>query len=155
MLTAAGGPIHLKAQKDEIKLTAFGDVITTSSNGRISFNAKNEIVLMSGGAGIRIKNGVVEVLAPQGILYKTMDVRYLPAANIQEALPVFKNGELSQQFLLHADGEPDHPLTNQKFMLIKNGVQIEGITDADGHSPLLNPSELESYSLRLIHDEQE
>ncbi|CAM3776560.1 type VI secretion system Vgr family protein [Rahnella victoriana] len=154
-LTAAGGPLHLKAQKDEIKLTAFGDVITTSSNGRISFNAKNEIVLMSGGAGIRIKNGVVEVLAPQGILYKTMDVRYLPAASIQEALPVFKNGELSQQFLLHADGEPDHPLTNQKFMLIKNGVQIEGITDADGHSPLLNPSELESYSLRLIHDEQE
>jgi type VI secretion system secreted protein VgrG len=40
-------------------------------------------------------------------------------------------------------------------MLIKNGAQIEGITDADGHSPLLNPSELESYSLRLIHDEQE
>lgn len=155
LLTAAGGPIHLKAQKDEIKLTAFGDVITTSSNGRISFNAKNEIVLMSGGAGIRIKNGVVEVLAPQGILYKTMDVRYLPAASIQEALPVFKDGELSQRFLLHAEDEPDHPIANQKFMLIKNGLQTEGITDADGYSPLLNPSELESYSLKLIHNEKE
>ncbi|MEL4015480.1 type VI secretion system Vgr family protein [Dryocola clanedunensis] len=152
VFTAAKGSIRLTAQKGEINAVANQNINLTSSQGKIVLNAKDELLLMCGGAGIRLKNGEIEFIAPHYIRFKAPAVDYMAKASLDHLKPTFAEGELAQQFRLHAPDDPDHILKGQRFRLHKKGEVIEGITDANGESPLLNTSELDTWSLELVHD---
>jgi len=152
VFTAAKGPIKLTAQQGEITQVASQDINLTSSQGRIVLNAQKELLLMCGGAGIRLMNGRVEVIAPGDISFKTQHVAYMSQASIDQVKPSFNEGQLAQQFRLHAPNDPGHILTQQRFRLHRKGEVIEGITDDQGESPLLNSSELDTWSLEILHD---
>lgn len=150
--TAAKGAITLTAQKGEISATASQDISLTSAEGRIVLNAQQELLLMCGGAGIRLKKGLLEVIAPAGIHFKTPSVLYLPKASLGAVKPSFKEGELVRRFRLHAPDDPGHILPQQRFRLHKRGEVLEGITDENGESPLFNSSELDTWTLELLHE---
>lgn len=152
VFTAAKGAIRLNAQKGEITAVASQDINLTSSQGRIVLNAQNELLLMCAGAGIRLKQGQIEFIAPQYIRFKAPAVDYMAKASLDSLQPTFAEGELGQQFRLHAPGDPGHILKRQPFRLHKKGKMIDGITDDNGESPLLNTSELDTWSLELVHD---
>lgn len=152
VFTAAKGAIRLTAQKGEITAVASLDINLTSSQGKIVLNAKDELLLMCGGAGIRLKHGEIEFIAPQYIQFKAPAVDYMAKASLDHLKPTFAEGELAQQFRLHAPDDPDHILRQQRFRLHKKGEVIDGITDENGESPLLNTSELDTWSLELVHD---
>jgi type VI secretion system secreted protein VgrG len=152
VLTAAKGAIKLTAQKGEITAVANLDINLTSSQGRIVLNAQKELLLMCGGAGIRLKYGELEFIAPAGIRFKSPSVDYMPKASLEHVKPSFKEGELAQQFRLHAPNDPDHILKQQRFRLHKNGEMIDGITDDNGESPLLNTTELETWTLEMLNE---
>ncbi|MDV5141984.1 type VI secretion system Vgr family protein [Chimaeribacter arupi] len=152
VFTAAKGAIRLTAQQGEITAVASQDISLTSSQGRIILNAQKELLLMCAGAGIRLKHGEIEVIAPSGIRFKTPDVAYLPKASLEGLTPSFKNGELVRQFRLHAPNDPEHILRQQRFRLYRNGEVLDGITDDNGESPLLNSTELDTWSLEMLHD---
>ncbi|PLR46965.1 hypothetical protein CYR40_09740 [Chimaeribacter arupi] len=99
-----------------------------------------------------MKHGEIEVIAPSGIRFKTPDVAYLPKASLEGLTPSFKNGELVRQFRLHAPNDPEHILRQQRFRLYRNGEVLDGITDDNGESPLLNSTELDTWSLEMLHD---
>ncbi|WP_052250289.1 type VI secretion system Vgr family protein [Enterobacter sp. Bisph1] len=152
ILTAAKGAIRLTAQQGEIAAVANQDINLTSSQGRIVLNAKNELLLMCGGAGIRLKHGEVEIIAPSYVRVKAPAVDYMAKTSLDHLKPSFTGGELAQQFRLHAPGDPDHVLKGQRFRLHKKGEVIDGITDDNGESPLLNTSELDTWSIELLND---
>ena len=154
MLTAAKGAIRLTAQQGAIEATATEDVTVTSSGGRIVLNAKSELLLMCGGAGIRLKDGTVEVLAPSGFRVKSPNVDFMGGEAVKQAMPSFKRGELAQRFRLHAPGDPDHILKNQRFELTRPGESMTGTTDENGCSSLLDSSELDTWTLALRHDDE-
>lgn len=64
-LFASHGKIEIQAQGDEMMLDALKDLRISSSQGKIVISAKQDILLVgSGGAYIRIGDGVVESGAP-------------------------------------------------------------------------------------------
>lgn len=152
-LIAAAGKVQIQAQKDLMELTSFADMQITSTNGRIVLNAKQELVLMCGGAGIRIKNGVIEELGPTRIVQKTPNLVYQDGDSVSQAVPSFKEGEFTRRYVLHANGDPEHVLKNQKFRVHRqDGSVTEGITDEQGQSSLLTMHELEKMAIEIIRD---
>ncbi len=152
VFTAAKGSIRLTAQKGEINAVANQNINLTSSQGKVVLNAQDELLLMCGGAGIRLKNGEIELIAPRYVRVKAPAVDYMAKASLDHLKPSFAKGELAQQFRLHAPDDPDHILKGQRFRLHKKGEVVEGITDDNGESPLLNMSELDTWSLELVHE---
>nr|WP_231960054.1 DUF2345 domain-containing protein [Aquitalea magnusonii] len=69
-LIAAKGKVQVQAQSDAMELTADKDVTITSCKERIVVNAKQEILLTSGGAYMRIKDGKIELHAPGTVSFK-------------------------------------------------------------------------------------
>lgn len=67
---AAKGNVEIQAQDGEMNLDALKDLRITSSQGKLVISAKQEIFLVSGGAYIRIGNGVVESGAPDKIIQR-------------------------------------------------------------------------------------
>lgn len=150
-LIAAAGKVQLQAQKDQMELTSFADMQITSTNGRIILNAKQELLLMCGGAGIRIKDGVIEELGPTRIVQKTPNLIYQDGDSVSQAMPSFKEGDFGLKYRLHAEDDPTQIMKNQKFRIHRqDGSVIEGATDANGESSLLQMNELESASIELI-----
>ncbi|MNC41234.1 hypothetical protein D3C75_899900 [compost metagenome] len=134
-----------------MELTSFADMQISSTNGRIVLNAKQELLLMCGGAGIRIKNGVIEELGPTRIVQKTPSLVYQDGESVSQAMPSFKEGEFGLKYRLHMDGDPQHILKNQKFRIHRqDGSVLEGVTDEKGESSLLNMHELENVALELV-----
>jgi len=132
-------------------LTAFADLQLTSSEGRIVLNAKKELLLMCGGAGIRIKDGIVEQLAPARIILKSPQLIYQEGESVSQAIPLFAREDAGLKYRLHMDGDPGHVLVRQKFRLHRqDGSVAEGVTDDNGESPLLNINELENATIELI-----
>ncbi|BCL43737.1 type VI secretion system tip protein VgrG [Enterobacter roggenkampii] len=154
VLTAAKGSIRLTAQKGEINAVANQNINLTSSQGKIVLNAKDELLLMCAGAGIRLKQGEIEFIAPHYVRFKAPAVDYMAKASLDHLKPTFAEGVLAQQFRLHAPDDQDHILKGQRFRLHKKGEVIEGITDDNGESPLLNTSELDTWSLELVHESE-
>ncbi|MGC8400931.1 DUF2345 domain-containing protein [Enterobacter mori] len=138
----------------EINAVANQNINLTSSQGKIVLNAKDELLLMCAGAGIRLKQGEIEFIAPHYVRVKAPAVDYMAKASLDHLKPTFAEGELAQQFRLHAPDDPDHILKGQRFRLHKKGEVIEGITDDNGESPLLNMSELDTWSLELVHESE-
>ncbi|KGT94742.1 type IV secretion protein Rhs [Erwinia typographi] len=152
-LIAAAGKVQIQAQKDQMELTSFADMQISSTSGRIVLNAKEELLLMCGGAGIRIKNGVIEELGPTRIVQKTPNLVYQDGDSISQAVPSFRNGEFSRRYVLHAEGDPGHVLKDQKFRIRRqDGSVTEGVTDGQGQSSLLNMHELEKMAIEIIRD---
>jgi len=69
-LIAAKGKVQVQAQSDAMELTADKDVTITSAKGKQQFNGKKEILLTSGGAYVRIKDGKIELHAPGTVSFK-------------------------------------------------------------------------------------
>ncbi|MCK0746807.1 DUF2345 domain-containing protein, partial [Chromohalobacter nigrandesensis] len=63
-LFAARGKLDLQAQSDNLEATARQNLNVTSRDDKIDLSAAKEILLVSGGAYVRIKDGHVELHAP-------------------------------------------------------------------------------------------
>ncbi|ULJ63705.1 type VI secretion system tip protein VgrG [Wielerella bovis] len=63
-LQANQGKVSIQAQNDEMQINALKDATITSSAGKVVIAAKDEILLTSGGAYIKIANGEVELGMP-------------------------------------------------------------------------------------------
>ena len=69
-LQANQGKVAIQAQNDEMQLNALKDTTMTSSAGKITIAAKEEILLTSGGGYIKIANGEVEIGCPTMVRVK-------------------------------------------------------------------------------------
>uniref|UniRef100_UPI001E2C6D63 DUF2345 domain-containing protein n=1 Tax=Salinicola sp. RZ23 TaxID=1949087 RepID=UPI001E2C6D63 len=69
-LFAARGKVDLQAQSDNLEATARRDLGVTSTEDKIDFAAAKEILLVSGGAYVRIKGGDIELHAPGKVTVK-------------------------------------------------------------------------------------
>ncbi|ULJ64498.1 type VI secretion system tip protein VgrG [Wielerella bovis] len=71
-LQANQGKVSIQAQNDEMQINALKDATITSSAGKITIAAKDEILLTSGGAYIKIANGEVELGMPNICRVRTL-----------------------------------------------------------------------------------
>jgi type VI secretion system secreted protein VgrG len=88
-LIAAKGKVQVQAQSDAMELTADKDLTITSAKQTIHVNAKQEILLTSGGAYIRLKDGKIELHAPGTISIKGASHNFSGPAQMNPPLPMF------------------------------------------------------------------
>ncbi|MET3189561.1 UNVERIFIED_ORG: uncharacterized protein (DUF2345 family), partial [Burkholderia sp. 1595] len=90
-LFAAKGKVEIQAHNDNIELTAQKSVKLVSATGQIQAIAKGEILLTSGGAYIRLKDGNIEIHAPGNIDVKGAQHSFNGPTRIDEKFPSWKD----------------------------------------------------------------
>ncbi|PRE91112.1 DUF2345 domain-containing protein, partial [Burkholderia gladioli] len=95
-LFAGKGKVEIQAQSDNIELIAQKAVKVLSATDTVNITAKQEILLTSGGAYIRISNGNIEIHAPGKIDVKGASHNFSGPARLDPAFPSW----------VAADGKP-------------------------------------------------
>ena len=132
-IQANQGKVEIQAQNDEMQVNALKDVTVTSSAGKVTVAAKDEILLTSGGAYIKIKDGNIELGCPKMVWVRCAGFQVLgPNSKAIPAFPFFKmSGNYKLQYQLTNDD--GIPYANTKYTLtLADYQQIEGVTNQDG-----------------------
>lgn len=151
-LIAASGNVVTQAQRGEMHLFSQQDFTLASSEGRLSASAKNGIQLTCGGGGVRINpNGAVEIFSPVKIELKAPVLRYMTGESVKVTPPLFEKGAFKLRYRLRSSADPEQVLAHRKFRLTSSaGDVIEGETDEQGCSAMLDAADLHSYKLELL-----
>ncbi|MFV0575020.1 MAG: pesticin C-terminus-like muramidase, partial [Vibrio sp.] len=81
---AAQGKVEIQAQDDEMALDSLKDMRLRSNQGQQILSAKEGIILSSGGAYIKIKDGEIELGAPNKVAVKSAVLQKLGPASHEE-----------------------------------------------------------------------
>jgi type VI secretion system secreted protein VgrG len=95
-LFAAKGMVEVQAQSDNIELTAQKTVKVLSAAENIEAVAKQEILLTSGGAYIRIKDGNIEIHGPAKIDIKGAQHSFSGPTRLDEKFPSWTSSDPSR-----------------------------------------------------------
>ncbi|MGE2501033.1 hypothetical protein ACMFDI_26730 [Klebsiella michiganensis] len=96
------------------------------------------------------RDGSVEVFSPTGVDIKAPNFAYKGPESVQIQMPNFDKGAFKHRYRLHASDDPEQILTRQKFRVKSAaGDIIEGETDSEGCSPLLDATDLDIWTLEL------
>jgi len=91
-LFAARGKVQMQAQSDNLWATARKNINVTSSDQKIDLAAAKEILLVSGGAYVRIKDGNIELHAPGKVEIKGAMKSFDGPGQLNVALPQMPDG---------------------------------------------------------------
>uniref|UniRef100_UPI001590D5A9 DUF2345 domain-containing protein n=1 Tax=Paraburkholderia phenoliruptrix TaxID=252970 RepID=UPI001590D5A9 len=86
-LFAGKGKVEMQAQSDNIELVAQKTVKVLSATDTVNVTAKQEVLLTSGGAYIRISNGNIEIHAPGKIDAKGGSHNFSGPTRLDPAFP--------------------------------------------------------------------
>lgn len=151
-MIAGAGDITTQAQRGEMHMLSQQDFTLTSTAGKMNGSAKAGMQFICGGGGIRISpNGLVTIFSPTGIELKAPNLKYDGPESAQVQPPSFDKGAFKLRYKLHAGDDPEQILANKKFRLTSSTGQIvEGVTDSNGHSSLLDADDLDTYKMELL-----
>ena len=96
-MQANQGKVEVQAQNDELQLNALKDATLTSSAGKITIAAKEEILITCKGAYIKLSNGEVEIGSPKVVRVRAPLVVTGSSYN-RASLPIF-NSPFRRSFL--------------------------------------------------------
>ena len=124
------GKVEVQAQNDELQLNALKDATLTSSAGKVTIAAKEEILITCKGAYIKLSNGEVEIGSPKVVRVRApLVVGGVKSVSVTD-LPIF-NEAYKQQF--HFVDDDGIPYSNIPYIVkYKDGRIIHGKTDTNG-----------------------
>lgn len=151
-LIAGAGDINTQAQRGAMHMLSEQDFTMVSKAGKLNGSAKQGLQFVCAGGGIRVSpSGLVTIFSPTGIELKAPNLKYDGAESAQVQSPSFNKGAFKQRYQLHASDDADQVLANRKFKLSSSSGQVvEGVTDSNGYSPLLDADDLDTYKLELM-----
>ncbi|MBT2865900.1 type VI secretion system tip protein VgrG [Chromobacterium violaceum] len=150
-LIAAKGKVQVQAQSDAMELTADKDVTITSVKQKIHLNGKQEILLTSGGAYVRIKDGKIELHAPGTVSFKGASHDWSGGTSLGQTYNAMPQTKFDDRFQL-VDQHTGKPLANHKYEIHREFGGVErGFTDSEGYTHMVkNPNTSESVEIKVI-----
>ena len=146
-MQANQGKVEVQAQNDELQLNALKDATLTSSAGKITIAAKEEILITCKGAYIKLANGEVEIGSPKVVRVRAPLVVTGPSYN-RASLPIF-NSPFRRRFLF--EDEEGRPYAFKRYMARwKDGYQTFGVTDENGNTEVFITDESEDIYVHLL-----
>jgi type VI secretion system secreted protein VgrG len=148
-LFANQGKVEIQAQHDELLMNALKDVEVTSTEGKISIFAKEEILISCGGAYIKLKGGLIEMGSAQPIKVKA-DMNIEASNTINMQMPSWPKTLLDKALKIKTTQSPhsDDPYVGMPFTLFADGAEIKkGITDETGYIRVEHKEETKQYKL--------
>jgi type VI secretion system secreted protein VgrG len=85
-LYAAAGKVDIQAQSDALDMLAQKDMLLASQNGKVTVQAKTELLLESGGAWIQLKDGSITLGGSGNVSVKCGTLEKLGAATQQGSI---------------------------------------------------------------------
>ncbi|GAB7441588.1 type VI secretion system tip protein VgrG [Enterobacter asburiae] len=146
---AGKGKVEIQAQGDEMTLDALKDIRISSSEGKLIISAKQEIVLTSGGAYIRIADGTVECAAPDKIIGRGAVWQKFGGQSFSQAVQKWESSdfEMGPEVLWPYS---ETPVAGQKISLThSDGTVQELMTSADGRGEKQNLVDPASVQINL------
>ncbi|WP_175855729.1 type VI secretion system Vgr family protein [Burkholderia cepacia] len=136
-LFAGKGKVEIQAQSDNIEVTAQKAVKVVSATGQVEIAADQGILLTSGGAYIRIKDGNVEIHAPGKIDIKGASHTFAGPASMGYPLP---------------SPRPDQPGQLELFHKYVNGEAVKGglFTVKDVNGSILKKGALDNSGYTVV-----
>jgi type VI secretion system secreted protein VgrG len=157
-LFAAKGKVEVQAQSDAIELTAEKTMKIISTTEGVEVAAKHGVLLTSGGAYLRIKDGNIEIHAPGKIDIKGSQHSFDGATAqgyVLPAMPQFDGAaRYHEQFRLLDDDEVT-PLPHHRYLVeSESGKTWSGFSDAQGLTEHIYTDQPESLSLTIYYQEE-
>ncbi|WP_369064913.1 type VI secretion system Vgr family protein [Burkholderia gladioli] len=149
-LFAAKGKVEIQAHADNVEVTAQKTVKVMAATESVEAIAKQEILLTSGGAYIRISGGNIEIHAPGKIDIKGTTHNFSGPTSLSKSMNEWPNMPHDEEFILrhHATGQP---MANRRFELTRaDGSVITGRTDPNGGTGVQKSSMIEGMRLKFL-----
>ncbi len=149
-LFAARGKVEIQAQSDDMSLLSARDMRITSANGRVTIEAKEELLLKCGGSYVRI--------GPTGIEDGTRGNRTIKSAafsrrgpsSLAESMNTWKHAKFDDSYVVR-NPSTGEPLTNVQAEIKRDdGSVIKVVTDELGKTPKQKSLFTEHVRIRLL-----
>ncbi|MGN6985728.1 DUF2345 domain-containing protein, partial [Neisseria sp. P0008.S010] len=146
------GAVTVQAQNDELQLNALKDATLTSSAGKITIAAKEEILITCKGAYIKLSNGEVEIGSPKVVRVRAPLV--VGGANAYSYPMKPFTRAYNVQFKMQ--DESGNIYARKKYLAFReDGSTTTGITDENGFTEVFFSDKSENVSIHLLEDSYE
>ncbi|MCA7967736.1 type VI secretion system Vgr family protein [Burkholderia cenocepacia] len=149
-LFSAKGRIEMQAHMGDIELTAQKTVKMLSATESVEIAAKQEVLLTSGGAYIRMGNGNIEIHAPGKIDFKGEVHNFSGPTQAHYPLPYLPINHIFDRPVWVVDDRgfsiPDRPIR----VHLKNGKVVTGKTDHDGIAQLAISDQADILRIEIL-----
>ncbi|WP_321865965.1 DUF2345 domain-containing protein [Paraburkholderia tropica] len=144
------GDLSLQAQQAKVRIEGKQSVELYATDDHILAVAGKHLTLMCSGAYIKIENGDIELGCPGTLRFKAGSYDMQGAASESGALPRFDVGDTAGHFRLTRAGAAAGD-TRYRVQL-DDGQVLEGRSDAQGMTSLLQRDVMRIAQLELFHD---
>jgi len=144
------GQVLVQAQRDTIRLQADKSVEISATQDHVLVMADKHVTLLCGGAYIKLQGGAVEIGCPGAMTFKAASYNMQGPASQAADLPGFDVGDTRRRFVVtHIDGVT--PMANVPYKIaLSNGEVVEGITDAQGATQLLEKTAMHIADVQIM-----
>ena len=156
-LFAAKGKVEVQAHADNVELTAQKSLLLTSVTEKVQAAAQQEILLTSGGAYIRIKDGNIEIHAPGKLDFKGADHAFSGPTRMDVTNPAFKDMP-TRRLTLNTMASPSATSVvpaGMPYKLFADGALVkQGVFDKTGQLPIDHQVTTQKYTLELANGDK-
>ena len=139
MLHAATGKVSCQSQGDETRITADKAITVASVSKSVTMAAKEHVLLTAQGAYIRLEGGNIMIHGPGKMEFKA-SMKELAGPMSEQLtlplLPVAKGDPGDQHFVLKS--LTGAPVKNRRYKASTGNQVVEGFTDENGRSKILD-----------------
>ena len=148
-LFAARGKVEIQAQSDEMHLMSDKDMRMTSANGRVTIEAKSELLLRCGGSYIRLSSTGIEDGTLGNRTIRSAAFSRQGPSSLAESMNTWKHANFDEEFVVTWPGK-GKPVANRRYSVIReDGSVIRGVTDAEGKTGLQKTLFAEGMRFRI------
>ena len=133
-LFAAKGKVEVQAQSDNVEITAQKTLKLLSATDQIEASAKQEVLLTSGGAYIRIREGNIEIHAPGNIDIKGAQHTFNGPTSLNRTYNM--EGKKADMRLRYVDADGNVPQGEPIKLMSEDGTLHHVVLDGEGKGEL-------------------
>jgi len=147
-LFASKGNIDIQAQGGNLSSWSTQDT-HISSGRKLVVTAQDELILICGGAYIKLKGGNVEIGGPGKVLVKNAGIKKAGSGSMQGVMKSFEPESFDEKFIV-TNALTGHPIGNMPYQIrMPDGKIIKGITSASGETELSQSEVVDNMILSL------
>ncbi|CAG9218681.1 Type VI secretion system secreted protein VgrG [Paraburkholderia sabiae] len=149
-LLASKGKVEIQAQSDEMRLRADQNMTVTSVNGRVTIEAKEELLLKCGGSYLRMSSTGIEDGTRGDRTIKSAAFSRQGPTSLSQYLNSLPQTAFSDPYVLR------HKITGEVLkkhpyeIVREDGSSIKGITDEMGRTSVQKSHDIESVIIRVL-----
>ncbi len=149
-MQANQGKVEVQAQNDELQLNALKDATLTSSAGKITIAAKEEILITCKGAYIKLSNGEVEIGSPKVVRVRAPLVVGGPNSILNKVfLPASPLHRYGRQFVLQ-DELTGEVLAGVLYKIYRGKeLLLKGRSDKNGLTKFVTTENMEGIRIEI------